>query len=138
MYRLGEGSKKRLRGVHPKLQVVIETAIGNSPIDFAVTSGVRTVKEQKELWAQGRTKDGEIVTNADGITKRSNHQIGRDGYGWAVDFCPYIGGKLMWKDEIAFGIIADHIKKTAKSIGIKVEWGGDWKGGWDKPHIELK
>ena len=44
--------------------------------DCTVTSGFRTVEKQQSLYAQGRTKPGKIVTNADGVISKSNHQSG--------------------------------------------------------------
>jgi peptidoglycan L-alanyl-D-glutamate endopeptidase CwlK len=141
MYTLGAGSKKKLDGVHPKLRSVIETAITHSPIDFTVTDGVRTLEQQKKLYEQGRSTAGKIVTNADGVMKKSNHQVKADGYGYAVDLYPYVDGKLQvhhadtvrWLTEIA-----GHIKGVASSMGVTIEWGGDWASLKDYPHVELK
>ena len=44
---------------------------------IVITYGVRTVKEQSDLFAKGRTKPGKIVTNCDGVIKRSKHQIAK-------------------------------------------------------------
>jgi peptidoglycan L-alanyl-D-glutamate endopeptidase CwlK len=134
---LGKASKANLDGVHPDLVKVIEKAIKDSLIDFSITSGVRTTVEQKSLYAQGRTKPGAIVTNADGVKNKSNHQAKNDGYGYAIDFCPYINGKLDWNTESNFKIVAQHILDVAKCMGIKIEWGGIWRFK-DLPHIQLK
>lgn len=134
---LGKQSKNNLIGVHPNLVKVIETAIVDSPIDFTVTSGVRTLKEQQELYAQGRTKPGSIVTKADGIKNKSNHQVKADGMGHAVDIAPYINGKLDWNNTANFKILSAHVLATAKCLGIKVVWGGNFKSILDLPHYEL-
>lgn len=128
--------------MHPKLVKVIEEAIKDSPIDFTVTDGVRTLSHQQSLYAKGRTKPGDIVTNADGIKNKSNHQIKSDGYGHAVDLYAY-KGKIDFNDTKSLEIIAVHIKSVAKCLGISIVWGGDFKAtktkekGWDKPHFEL-
>ena len=134
---LGNTSKSNLKGVHPNLVKVIETAIKDTPIDFTITSGVRTTEQQKALYAQGRTKPGSIVTKADGVKSKSNHQVKSDGYGHAIDFVPYVNGRVDWNNEGNFKTIANHILKTAKSLGISVEWGGLWAFR-DLPHIQLK
>ena len=134
MKTLNERSKKNLIGVHPDLVKVIETAIVDSPLDFTLTEGVRTVERQQELYAQGRTKPGQIVTNTDGIKVKSNHQPKADGYGYAVDI---YATPINVNDTVRIGAVALHIKNTAKSLGISVEWGGDWKMK-DYPHFELK
>lgn len=137
MPQFGTASLNKLKGVHPDLVKVMKASITDSPIDFSITSGVRTAAEQKALYAQGRTTKGGIVTNADGVKNKSNHQAKSDGFGYAVDFCPYINGKLDWNNEANFRIIATHIIAIAKCIGIKVESGMNWKF-LDLPHIELK
>lgn len=133
---LGKQSKANLLGVHPNLVKVIETAIKDSPIDFTVTSGVRTTQQQKDLYAQGRTKPGQIVTKADGVKNKSNHQVKADGLCHAVDICPYVNGKLDWNNTANFKILSAHVLATAKCLGIKVVWGGVWKFV-DLPHYEL-
>ncbi len=138
MYILGAGSKKNLEGVHPKLREIIEKSITNSPIDFTVISGVRTQQEQAELYAQGRTKTGNIVTNADGYIKKSNHQPKDDGLGYAVDLYPYVNWKVQFNDIDSLTKIAKHIKQQALVLGYSIEWGGDWKSIKDYPHFELK
>lgn len=136
MPQLGTKSKQRLIGVHPDLVKVIEKAIINSPIDFTITSGVRTTKEQQALYAQGRNKPGSIVTKADGVKNKSNHQAKADGFGHAVDFVPYVNGKVDWNTEKYFKVIAEHILDVAESLGVNLEWGGTWAFR-DLPHVQL-
>ena len=147
-YELSEMSKAYFKNVHPYLVEVITAAITNSPYDFRITAGARTAKEQNALYQIGRTRAGSIVTKADGYRSKSNHQIKSDGYGHAVDI--FVCGKYDEQGNyIKFNTtegydfkklkaVADHIKKIAKEKNINVEWGGDWKGGWDSPHFELK
>ncbi|KUY29384.1 M15 family metallopeptidase [Elizabethkingia ursingii] len=146
-YKLGERSNKNLEGVHPNLVKIMKVAIANSPVDFTIIQGVRTLKEQQEFYSWGRSKinpnTGKMdrVTNADGIRNKSNHQVKIDGYGHAVDLYPFFLGKvqLNHKDTIKnLKLISDHIKKVAKELGIGITWGGDWKNPFDAPHFELK
>lgn len=128
-----------LIGVHSDLVVVLATAIIDSPVDFSLTDGVRTEAQQKALYAQGRTKAGNIVTNADGVKNKSNHQKKYDGFGHAVDLYPYVNGKIDFEDKgNNLPIIAEHILKTAQKLNIKIEWGGTFQSLSDKPHFELK
>ena len=143
-YVLGQRSLDNLKGVHPNLVKVIKAAITNSPVDFTVTTGLRTTAEQKAIYAQGRSKPGKIVTKADGVKGLSNHQDEADGkkdaLGSAVDLYPFFEGKVQvnHKDTIAkLKEIAKHIKSVAKELGIAIEWGGDWKF-IDYPHFQLK
>lgn len=136
---LGKGSLTALNGVYPDLVMVIKEAIKDTPIDFTVTDGVRTTAQQQALYAKGRTAKGSIVTNADGVKNRSNHQVKADGYGYAIDLYPYINSKIDFNDTgDNLKVIAAHILATAKCLGVKVEWGGNFKSILDRPHFELK
>jgi peptidoglycan L-alanyl-D-glutamate endopeptidase CwlK len=142
--KFGARSLNTLKGIHPDLIKVMQEAIKDSPVDFTITDGIRTVKQQQALYAQGRTKPGPNVTNVDGVIQKSNHQPKSDGFGYAVDLYPYINGAIDFNDNGKnLPVIAAHIKATAKCLGINIGWGGDWKAtktkpkGWDKPHFEL-
>lgn len=129
-------SLKILRTVHPDLQTLFQIVV--LFFDCTVVSGLRTLEEQQELYAQGRTKPGDIVTNADGIINKSNHQSGN-----AVDVVPY---PSMWSDKKKsreFGGFVLGVAAILKQIGIidiEIEWGGHWKifDGGDMPHFQKK
>lgn len=140
-----ERSGRNLEGVHPKLEEVLKLALSKSEIPFIVTEGVRTTRRQQELYAQGRSKPGLRVTNADGIKSKSNHQAKADGLGYAADLYPdsnrngkleqiEVVGNLVKRD---LAKIAAVIKTSASELNCRVEWGGDWKSLKDYPHFEL-
>jgi len=133
-YKLGTRSKNNLKGVHPDLVKVVEKAIGLTTQDFTVIEGVRTTKRQQELYAQGRTAPGSIVTNVDGVKKKSNHQVKADRYGHAVDIVPY---PVDWDSISKFDNIAVAMKLAACELGVDIVWGGDWENFKDYPHFEL-
>lgn len=135
--KFSQRSLNNLIGVHPDLTKLINEAIRNTPIDFTIVEGVRTVKRQQDLYAQGRTEPGQIVTNVDGITTLSNHQPKIDGYGHAVDLYPYFNKSVQVNAVNELKIIAGHILSVSCQLGIKIEWGGNWKMR-DYPHFELK
>jgi peptidoglycan L-alanyl-D-glutamate endopeptidase CwlK len=124
--------------VHPDLQKVMHRALKLSPIDFGIPSkgGYRTFEMQRELYEQGRTKPGKIITKADGRMKKSKHQSGK-----AVDVYAYINGKASW-DEVHLSMIAVAVMLAAKELNIKITWGGIFGSkefkGWDKEHYQLK
>lgn len=141
MAGLSKRSLDALEGVHPSLVQLIKSAIVDTPVDFTVIQGVRATKTQQEYYAQGRTKPGKIVTYADGVIKKSNHQVKADGFGYAVDLYPYFGGKVQVNHpEVPKKLkqIADHIKAKAKCMNINLIWGGDFKKPVDAPHFEIK
>lgn len=138
-YVLGKQSKERLKGVNPDLVRVVELAIKKSKQDFMVLEGVRTPARQKELYAQGRTKPGQVVT----WTLTSNHFVNKTtGFGHAVDLVPY---PVDWNDLKKFDAIAEAMFAAAKELGVRLRWGADWdqdgkrreRGESDSPHFEL-
>lgn len=137
-FKLGLASRKNLEGLHPNLVAVVNRAIQLTTQDFSVTCGVRTLAEQKELYAQGRTKPGQIVT----WTLKSRHLPAADGLGRAVDLAPY---PIDWNDLLKFDAIAKAMFDASKVLGIPIRWGADWdqdgkpreRGETDSPHFEL-
>lgn len=110
---------------------------------MVITAGLRTTAEQQALYAKGRTTAGAVVTNADGVIKKSNHQAKADGFGYAVDLAflidgPNKDGELdtpTWDDAHpwqVFGSIAEFIG------GNKIVWGGRWQTLRDLPHLEWR
>lgn len=137
-YKLGPASRKKLEGLHPNLVAVVTRAIQLTTQDFSVTCGVRTLAEQKGLYAQGRTKPGQIVT----WTLKSRHLPAADGLGRAVDLAPY---PIDWNNLSKFDAIAKAMFQASKELGIPIRWGADWdkdgnpreRGETDSPHFEL-
>lgn len=122
--------------LHPTLTVRIDrvlAAMRALGFPMHIVQKVRTTEQQQALYAQGRTKPGPLVTNCDGVIKRSNHQIALDSYGHAVD-CAFdtadpFNESWPWK---AYGALVE-------AVGLK--WGGGaafLKAGInDRPHAEL-
>jgi len=137
-YSLGQQSRARLKGVHPDLVKVVELAIKKTATDFLVLEGVRTPARQKELYAQGRTRPGQVVT----WTLTSNHFAKADGFGHAVDLAPY---PVDWNDLKKFDAISKAMFAAAAELGIRIRWGADWdqdgksreRGESDSPHFEI-
>ena len=53
----------------------------------------------------------------------------------AVDLAPL---PINWLDYKAFQRFAVLVKETAAELGVKVEWGGDWKAFKDLPHWQIQ
>lgn len=86
-----------------------------------ITETYRSQKRQNELYEQGRTKPGNVVT----WTKNSRHTSRR-----AWDICQNIKGREY--SDISF---FDRCGKIAE--GLDIIWGGRWKTP-DRPHFEVK
>lgn len=121
-------SDRRINTLHPlihaKAKEFIIRAEKELGIKLRVTSALRTWKEQNELYAQGRTKTGKIVTNAKGGQSLHN-------FGLALDVVEIKNGKAIWKNPNWNKIAA-----LGKSIGFA--WGGNFKSIKDKPHFEMR
>ena len=121
-------SEKRLQQTHPALASAVRAMIADlsaKGLVVEIVQGLRTFAEQDELYAKGRTKPGQIVTQARG--GESNHN-----YGLAVDLCPFTDDKPDWNAPMSAWAA---IGAAAEKHGL--EWGGQWKKFIDKPHVQL-
>ena len=108
-FTLSQRSLGRLDGVKNQLHSVVTTAIGLSNIDFGVTSGLRTQKEQEDLVARGASQ-----------SLKSKHLTGD-----AVDVVAYIGSRISWELNL-YDDIADAFKEAAIKEGVSIRWGASW------------
>lgn len=97
-----------------------------------ITQTLRTFPEQAELYAQGRTKPGNIVTKAN--AGQSIHN-----YGLALDFCLVIDNKdISWDTKADW----DNDRQSDWMEVVSIfkrhgwQWGGDWRTFTDMPHFE--
>lgn len=118
--RLDGRSRSRLAGVHPDLVRVVEKAAELTSVEFVVTEGLRSSERQAQLVKAGASK-----------TMRSRHLTGH-----AIDVAARVNGEIRW-DWPLYGKIAAAMKLAAKSLGVPITWGGDWRTFKDGPHFEL-
>lgn len=119
---------ERIKTLHPKLRSEAEEIYKKICEEMPAgticrfTHTLRTNAEQDELYAQGRTKPGRIVTKAKGGDSYHN-------YGLAIDFVLIVGGKASW------AVNKDWLKviEIFKSYGW--ESGHYWKFK-DSPHVQ--
>jgi len=95
--------------------------------DWRISDGRRTMVQQRDIYAQGRTKPGKVVSNAK--PGQSAHN-----FGYAVDLWPLDGnGNFDWNaDQKLFKVMAD----IAVSMGLTA--GYYFKSFFDMPHVEDK
>ena len=109
-FTLSQRSLGRLDGVNNKLHSVVTTAIGLTNVDFGVTSGLRTQKDQEDLVARGASQ-----------SLKSKHLTGD-----AVDVVAYIGGsRISWELNL-YDDIADAFKEASIREGVGIRWGASW------------
>lgn len=124
--------------IHPKLRVELTKIIeeiqskltGSSSV--RLTQGLRSIEYQNQLYAQGRTVKGSVVTNASGFS--SYHC-----WGLAVDFCLILNGKEMSYNEVKDfdgDSVADWKEVVETFIKYGWTWGGNFKTIRDSPHFQ--
>lgn len=116
-FKLSKKSLDKLKGVHPKLVSVVKKAIEYTSVDFGVTFGVRTLEEQEQLVAAGRSQ-----------TMASKHLIQADGYAHAVDLVAYVNGNVVWELNV-YDNICDAMAKAADELDVAIKWGAAWSEG---------
>tara|TARA_R110000787_G_scaffold23272_2_gene66798 strand:+ start:2946 stop:3569 length:624 start_codon:yes stop_codon:yes gene_type:complete len=122
MRSYSQRSLTSLNGIHPDLRRVIDRALQDSQLDFAVIEGLRTRKRQEQLVASGASQ-----------TMNSRHLTGH-----AVDLLPL--DPTTGKGEFAWPLydqLGPAVKAAAKKEGVPIIWGGDWTSFKDGPHFEL-
>lgn len=118
---LSARSLQRLEGVHPDLVKVVHRAAELTETPFQVVEGLRTLERQRQYVRQGASK-----------TMRSRHLTGH-----AVDVAPWTGPDFDWDNTARYRQIWKAFEAASKELGVPVEWGGNWKGAWDMPHMQL-
>lgn len=128
-YKKKDDIRVDLKKLHPWLQDKIKKWLKlchKKGYYVMINQGLRTVAEQDKLYAQGRTKPGNIVTNAKGSDYQSQHQ-----WGIAIDF----GCSATTTKEIYNTKRMKDMARLAKAVGLA--WGGDWIDPVDTPHLYL-
>ena len=125
----GTRSKQRLATCDERLQKVFNEVI--KYIDCSVLEGHRGQERQDKLYEEGKTK-----------LKFPNgrHNMAPSN---AVDVTPY---PVDWKDRERQTLFAGFVIGIARSMGIRLRWGGDWDMDFqvndnrfdDFPHFEIK
>lgn len=133
-------SEKRIATLHPRIrdEVLMLFNRANNELLSAgakarITCGTRTIAEQNALYAQGRTRQGKIVTNARGGQSVHN-------YGLAFDFCLIVNNGKYASWDYLRDFDGDRVPDWMEFVnlfkGAGYEWGGDWKSFKDRPHLQ--
>ena len=93
-------------------------------IDLLVTSTYRDIESQDALYAQGRTTEGKIVTNARGGQSFHNFRC-------AIDIVPLVNGKPDWDGSHP---VWAKIGSLGKAAGL--DWAGEWKSFKELAHFQ--
>jgi peptidoglycan L-alanyl-D-glutamate endopeptidase CwlK len=113
-FRFSQSSLNRFRGVHPELVALATRALEISPLDFAVTQGVRTEDQQQDAFDGGFS---ECNPSAGCVSK---HQRGR-----ALDLAPIFDGRVELNSRARIRELAPFVKQAADELGVRVKWLGE-------------
>lgn len=123
-------------GLHPTVAEAANTLklrAAEKGILIRITDGYRSSEAQDELYSQGRTEPGQVVTYAKGGESYHNHGLAIDyvlldssgNASWDVERDANGNGKSDWVEVADIG----------KELGFT--WGGDWDDFVDYPHLQM-
>ena len=122
---------RKIEDLHPKVAEMCRKFIAECDkqgIDVLITSTYRDGASQNDLYAQGRTKPGRIVTNA---------RAGQSWHNWrcAFDVVPLRSGKPVWGTLGKDLELWTKVGEIGESVGL--EWAGRWKRFREFPHFQF-
>jgi peptidoglycan L-alanyl-D-glutamate endopeptidase CwlK len=120
-------TRKHLQELDPQLARLAQRTSEIGVHRFWIVQGKRSQSEQDQLYEQGRSRPGQLVT----WTRNSKHVAGQ-----AIDFQPLDIEGRPTRDRRAYESVANDFKLVAAELGVRIDWGYDlWKK--DLGHIEL-
>lgn len=127
MYSFSKRSEQNLLTCHPDIVKVCRELI--KQIDFSVLEGHRGKEAQEKAFASGNSKAHYPNSKHNSVPSH------------AVDLAPY---PIDWNNLQRFRDLWTRFDAIAKlladrgEIASEFEWGGEWNGIKDYPHIEIK
>lgn len=124
MYKYGERSLATLNTAHPILQEIATGVIQCSPYDLSILSAYRGKEVQEEYFAMGvSTKHypNSRHNKSDDFNLPDPNRVSD-----AIDFAPWINGRIPWKDSHIFAVVAGCFFTVAAQMDVSLIWGGDW------------
>lgn len=126
---------RSLDDLHPRVRVMAGQLLEQSAtaaIPLTVTFTLRSMATQAALYAQGRTRPGPVVTNA-----QAGHSF--HNFGLALDVVPTeLLALPHWGDTPGHQARTDALWAKVGAIGKRVgfRWGGEFTTIKDRPHFE--
>lgn len=116
MFKFNERSEQLLNTVDKRLGILAREVIKVSKVDFAITYGLRSEEEQKQLVAQGKSWN-----------LKSKHLEGK-----AIDIYPCINEKIDFSADKDLFYLIGLFDCKAKELNINIRLGAFW----DNPSIQ--
>jgi peptidoglycan L-alanyl-D-glutamate endopeptidase CwlK len=137
---MDEVSEARLADLYPGLADKVRqmaSMLAAEDIYIRVTAGLRTVAEQDELYAKGRTAPGSIVTNVRGGFSWHN-------FGLAVDLVPGVIGLDPWQPDWKAvesnggkSLTSSYIRMVTVASSLGLQCGALWEHFKDYDHFQM-
>lgn len=133
-------SLPKIQTLHPLLRDEVTAGVNacdDAGIHIRIAQALRTWEQQADIYDQGRTRPGKIVSNAKPGFSYHN-------YGLAFDFCLLRQDILTGHAMFSWDMITDDDhdgKKDWDEVveifeGLGWEWGGRWESIRDYPHFQ--
>lgn len=129
-------NSKEITDLHPDLQTKCREFLLKcklAGLDVKITHTWRSPEYQNELYAQGRTTPGKIVTGLRGSMSKHCFMLNGKPAAKAFDFGVFDKGTYITNGEDKRYLQAGEI---GEALGLG--WGGRWKVPHDPSHLELK
>jgi peptidoglycan L-alanyl-D-glutamate endopeptidase CwlK len=141
MFKLSKAGRQKLQTCDDDIQLIVNTALSISRVDFGIAEGHRSVELQQEYFRLGKSR-------VDGIKIKGKHNYSPSR---AFDIYGYVNGKTNYeKDTMCYlaGLIiaVSEMLYFSGRIDSRLRWGGNWdKDGVilsdqkfdDMPHFEI-
>ena len=114
-------STDNLATCHRDLQKVAHEAIKH--FDFTVICGHRGKAEQQKAFREKKSKLQWPLSRHNKLPSL------------AMDCVPH---PLNWQDKASFDKMGAVMKEAAKTVGVKIKWGGDFRDWYDGPHFQIE
>lgn len=132
--------QKLIDGASPELREKINewlVILADKGISVLIYEIYRSAEEQDELYQLGRTKPGNIVTDARGGQSKHNATIDVKPASKAFDCCPMINNTPSWSKTGDARTAWEEMGKAAEQVGLY--WGRNFNNtSRDWAHFEIK
>lgn len=145
LHQWNERSKEQLSTLHGDLRLVMDDALRLSDVPFQLVQGARTIDQQREYFAAGKSKvNPDAYTSTAELFAAAKHVVG-DGVplARAVDIIIDVSERGYDIKHLAY--VAGVVLACGRIRGVRMRWGGNFDRDAelleqkfiDGPHFEL-
>lgn len=116
MYAFGTRSQANLATCRADLVEIAHYVMSLQLVDFAILCGHRNEEAQTQAFLLGNSRLQ---------WPESSHNMSPSN---ALDFAPWINGRIPWEDTHAFTILGGIFIAAATILDKPIRYGGDWDG----------